>query len=105
MKEIQYNKEDITDEELLEMIEDKDRMHDLKVVLDMKGGRMLRDALLDEVLNNLQKLANNYDTLSQTEFIAIGASLATRLDLLNTLNKASENLKTVKEDIQERLRQ
>lgn len=91
-------------EQLEEMIADSERLHDLKVVLDMPGGKMLVEALLEKVIHSVNSLSSKYSELSHTELISLCATLESNLSLVNILYGAKESEKIVDEMIKDMLK-
>lgn len=89
--------------EVQDMIEDSNRLHSLKVVLDQEGGRMLVEALMEDVMGALNHVTSGYKTLNHAELMAQCATLKANLDLVSTLKRASLNEKELDEWIKEQL--
>lgn len=103
-----YDKKEIkgleNDENLQEMVEDSERLHALKVVLDQEGGRMLVEALLADAMGSVNRLTSGFKDMSHTEMISECALLRTNLSLVQTLSGASAQEKEIDEIIKEAMR-
>jgi hypothetical protein len=100
-----YSKKEVEkmDEELQAMVEDSDRLHDLKAVLNQKGGQILVDALMADVVASVDFLSNSYKTISHAEIMAHCASLQVNLNLVRALKGAVIGAKEVDKIIKEEL--
>ena len=103
----QYKKEDVdeTNEGLLEMIADSSRLHDLKVVLDQKGGKMIVSALLSDVVSNIDRISSGYKDMSHSELQGFCASLEVNLSIVRSLYRAKQSEKELDALIAEELKQ
>lgn len=90
---------------LLEAMEDADRLHALKVVLDQEGGRMLVDAMMTDAIATINKLIGGYrdSDVTETQLRAWCAQLDINLSTVRTLKSAQSGEKDINDWIQEEL--
>ena len=85
------------------LAEDADKLHDLKTVFDMEGGKVLVDALISDVVNAVSKLSSNYSELTRDQLVSVAAHISVNLALARTLTRSTENLKYADEALKEAL--
>lgn len=79
-----------------ELMDQKDMLHDIKVLKESKGGQELIKLITQDVITSMRKLAlSDKDPLS--------ATLKANLDLLTLLMNAKENEEAVDQMIEEAL--
>lgn len=88
---------------IAEIANDADKMHDLKAVFDMEGGKILVDALLRDVVGNVNKLSAMYGELSHSQLISLAAAISVNIELVRTLTRSTENLKNADEALKDAL--
>ena len=79
------NKEPQTEEEIL-----IDTYHDLKVLGQTPGGKILVTAYTRDVVSALSILANQYRTLTHIEVMAICAGMNEKLNVIHTITRAEQ---------------
>ena len=92
------------DPELDEMVEESDKLHAIKVVLDQEGGKMLVDSLLTDTISSIELLTREYRTLSHADLIVNIARIEVYLSFVRTLYTARDNENQLNEYIKERLK-
>jgi hypothetical protein len=70
-----------------------------------EGGIIVKNAIIKDILREIEKLSNNYSVYSLQEFISIGASLKANLTLYNTLKNAKDNAEGANEELKAYLEQ
>lgn len=63
----------------------------LKVLAESDGGKILIDALLQEILRAIEHISAQYSRMTLEEFISKGAELNAKLNLMRSLTKAKQN--------------
>lgn len=104
LQKIKKNNPDVDqNENLVQLAEEFDKLHDIKALADTPGGARLAELLVIDVVNNVNKLAYNYSSLSLSELQAICAALNANLGLAKLITKSKENLGHLDEMIAEQL--
>lgn len=85
------------------LADDADKLHDLKAIFDMEGGKMLVDALITDVVGSVDRLASGYADLTRDEFASLAAHISVNLALARTLTRSTENLKYADEALKDAL--
>lgn len=83
---------------LEELIANRDKYHDIKVLADTKGGKELKQLLATEIVGLLRRLA-------ESDYGPLCSHLKANLDLLNLLNNAGINQEVVDEQLKDTLLQ
>ncbi len=83
--------------------EDLDIQKSLAEVRNTKGGKILVDTLLQEIIGAVQTISENNSTLTMQEFIALGAKIKVRHDMLGVLVGAEEQRDYFSELLKEEL--
>ncbi len=83
--------------------EDLDIQKSLAEVRNTKGGKILVDTLLHEIIGAVQTISENNSTLTMQEFIALGAKIKVRHDMLGVLVGAEEQRDYFSELLKEEL--
>lgn len=87
------------------MLEDLDVIASVSRIAESKGGLVLINGLVKDVVGAIDTLASKHMTLTLQEFIGICAEIKTKLDLVRALKRAPKNRKTLQEMIEETLMQ
>ena len=69
-------------------------LHDassLATVGASKGGKLLIESLVKDIINTVDKLCVSHATMTHQEFIALSATMKSNKDLLDVLTKAKGN--------------
>ena len=74
-----------TEEEVL-----LDTYHDLKVLGQTPGGKVLVDAYTRDIVSAVNQLAHQYRSLTHVEMIAICAGMNEKLSVVHTITRAEE---------------
>jgi len=74
-----------TEEEVL-----LDTYHDLKVLGQTPGGKVLVEVYTKDIISSLNQLAYQYKTLSHIEMIAVCAGLQERMNVVRTITRAEQ---------------
>lgn len=89
-KQTKQNKEKIVLTQEQEMQIDLKKAKALDAMADSEGGGILINALVTEIVSNIDALTVAYKATSHAEIIAIIAGLKARLDLLRILGRAKD---------------
>lgn len=100
-----YDKKKVLEKnpELADMLEDSERLHALKVVLDQEGGKMLVDSLLADIIGAVNRLAYESRTSTHVELLADCATLRANMDIVQVLHQAKSNEKEIDEILREKI--
>lgn len=74
-----------------ELKDDIELAGNLEHVAATKGGKVLIKGLTEDIVAGIDTLAVKHPTLTLQEFVAIGADLKTRIDLLRSLTRAKKS--------------
>ena len=102
-KILKENPEVSENEDLMTLIEEADKLHDIKVLATSPGGKLITKALLQDVVNKIAQLESMYKTASHTELIAVIADMSANLSLAKVFIKSEENVRLLDEQIAEAL--
>ena len=90
--------------EEIKLIRDElERVSSISSLSEMKGGKMLIEKLIKEILGSVDTLCLKYKTLTIQEFVGICADMNVKLDLLKTFKKATKSKKIAQEDLKKAL--
>lgn len=90
--------------EEIKLIRDElDRVSSISALSEMKGGKMLIEKLIKEILGSIDTLTLKYKELNIQEFVGICADMNVKLDLLKTFKKATKSKKIAQEDLKKAL--
>ena len=90
--------------EEIKLIRDElERVSSISALSEMKGGKMLIEKLIKEILGSVDTLCLKYKTLTIQEFVGICADMNVKLDLLKTSKKATKSKKIAQEDLKKAL--
>ena len=90
--------------EEIKLIRDElERVSSISALSEMKGGKMLIEKLIKEILGSVDTLCLKYKTLTIQEFVGICADMNVKLDLLKTFKKATKSKKIAQEDLKKTL--
>ena len=89
----------------IDLAEQADKLQDIKALGDTNGGKELVNLLLTDAVNAARKMANNYTTYSQNDFIAQCATIRANTDLARLILSAEDNLEYLDEQIAQLLAQ
>ena len=67
-----------------------DTYHDLKVLGQTPGGKVLVNAYTSDIVSTLSILASQYKTLTHIEMISMCAGLSEKLSVVQTITRAAE---------------
>ena len=102
-KKKQLQKNPKSNEEVLDLAEQFDTVHDLKALYDTNGGKQLVSLLLQDMSSAVHKIASQRSTLSLLEFQSLASDIDTKLNLAKLLINAKANEDFLEEQIQEAL--
>ena len=91
--------------ELVDNTEMYDKVHDLKVLYDTRGGKVLVQAMITDALSKLHFIRGNYGTLTHQELIKNISQIDVYLDTAKSLMDAEQSMKLLDEEITEALRE
>lgn len=86
------------------IVEDADKYQSLKAIFDQDGGKLLVDALIQDVVGSIGKL-ENYPSMTRDELVAVIARLSTSLNMARTLTRAEKNSSLADEALEDALRE
>jgi len=67
-----------------------DTYHDLKVLGQTPGGKILVEGYTKDIISSLNQLAYQYKTLTHIEMIAVCAGLQERMNVVRTITRAEQ---------------
>lgn len=76
----------------------------LETVYKSEGGKILVDALVSDIFSAIDSLANNVQTLTHIEMVAIICKLKERLDIVKVLTGAKSHKEVCEELLEEELK-
>lgn len=82
-----------------EIINDLDRLKSINVMSSSEGGQLMIKSIRKEVVNSLDKLAYNYNSLTHIEMLAECANLRARLEMLRLFEASKANQLIAEEDL------
>jgi len=88
-----------------EIKKELDRVKSISVLANSDGGKILVKSFHKDIINDMDKLAYNYASLTHIEMIAICANLRTKLSLLRTFNNSKKNQEIAEKDLEESLKE
>lgn len=74
-----------------EIEKDLKEVAELAAVGDSKGGKILVDNLVADVIGTVNKLSETCSTMTQQEFVAYCSLMKANLDLLRAITRAKSN--------------
>lgn len=77
--------------EIESIAEDVDKYHDLAVMAESAGGKIVRANLVKDIISSVDFIANKFKKLSHIELITECAELKSSLDLLRVMTRAKKN--------------
>ena len=83
----------------IDLAEQADKLQDIKALGDTNGGKELVRLLLTDAVNAARKMANNYTTYTQNDFIAQCATIKANTDLARLILSAKDNVDYLDEEI------
>jgi hypothetical protein len=101
-KEIKKNNPE-ADESLLELARQFDENHDLKVLHDTNGGKLLVRLLVQDIIGTMNRIAANRATYTLSDFQAAGSDIETKLNIVRALIRAEDNEEYLNELLAENL--
>ena len=99
------DEEKILHPEVNDMLEDLDKLADLDVTARSKGGKVLLQSLVSDIVSSMDTLCVKYPTLTMQEFVALCADMNSKVDLARVLSRAEKNKKALEGMIEETLKQ
>ena len=91
--------------EQLAMEADIEMFAHIDVFGESEGGRILLQSLMKDVMSAIESIGNRYSSLTLPEFIAYGAEIKTKLDIVRSVTRAKKNkdeiMKILEESLQE----
>ncbi len=85
----------MSEKELIE--KDIDKYGSLEALANTDGGKVLIDSLKDDVVASIEEIMTRYKELSHTEFIALGASLEAKFNVIKSIDRSMENKELAKD--------
>ncbi len=92
-------------EETKEIEKDLQKASDIVAIKDSKGGKLLIDSLVRDILFYIDKLSSSYTTLTLQEFLSISASIKANKDLLSVFTNSKSNKEYLENLLEERLKE
>lgn len=89
--------------EVKEIVKDLEKVASIDAIADMDGGKVLLKSLAQDIVSDTEKLASNFKTLTMQEFVGIGASLKTNIEMIRVLTKAKDNKHFLQELLEQTL--
>jgi hypothetical protein len=89
----------------VEIEKDLKDIAELASIGDSKGGKILVDNIVTDVVGTINKLSDSCSTLTQQEFIAYCSLMKANLDLLRAITRAKANKEYLEELLAEALKQ
>lgn len=99
----QDNPELLEDQDFRELLEHADKIHDIKAVTEMNGGKALINYLLKDVVNGVYVLTARADTATHHEMVAILSRMKANLATVRFLSTAKGDVEHLDERIKEAL--
>lgn len=96
---------DSKNESVKDIADDLDKVAALSALTDTEGGKVLVESLIKDIMSDLDRISSGYKTLTNQEFIGIGASLKTNIDMVRVLSRAKENKKFLEELLEKELQE
>lgn len=85
------------------LAEELDTFAELDVLAKSKGGKILVDVLMKDIVADIEAICFNADTFTQQQFIAHASRMKERINLVRILKRATKNKEFLTEEIQEAL--
>lgn len=95
-------KEDYTEEELAISAELDEKMA-IELAGKSKGGVLIVQALLADIVDDVDRLGTMYKEFTIEQFISVCADMKTKLDVYRTFTKAGKSRKELQEILKEKL--
>jgi hypothetical protein len=103
LKEIQKNRDGEDLGHVAPLAEEYDKVHSIKALADTEGGKEIAKLLVQNVVQSVHKLSNNYTTMPHTEMVALCATMKSDLSLARLITNSKDNLKHLDEMIADAL--
>ncbi len=85
----------LENQEVFDLAAEADKLHDIKALADMPGGKQLTGILLKSVINNVYKLISLYRTAPDVELRAVIAQIDSELNVARVILNAEDGLKVL----------
>jgi hypothetical protein len=92
-------------ESVKDIANDLDKVAALSALADTEGGKVLIKSLMQDIMSDVDRISNGYKILTTQEFIGIGASLKTNIDMVRVLSRAKENKNFLEELLEKELQE
>lgn len=99
------DEEKILHPEVNDMLNDLDKVADLAVTAQSKGGKVLLKSLVSDIVSGMDTLMATYPTMTMQEFVAIAADMKSKVDLARVLSRADKNKRALEGLIEETLQE
>lgn len=86
-----------TKEEIEEIKEDLGKIKDIVVLAETKGGKVLVQSLVDDIISIVDVLCSKHKTLTLQEFTGLSAELKTKVDMAKVISNAKSNANFLKD--------
>lgn len=97
--------EALQDASIVDLVEQADLAHDLKVLYDTEGGKALVKLLIKDIKYNLQRLVNTYKSATHVELITTIASIDASLTTAKLLIDSKDVVAILDAELDEALRE
>lgn len=89
----------LENQEVMDLAEQADKLHDFKALYDTPGGKALVHQLLTSTRQNIFRLIGMYKTASDIEIRSIIAAIDTELNTARLLINAKEGMEVLEKDL------
>lgn len=89
----------LENQEVMDAAEQADKLHDLKALYDMPGGKALVNQLLTSTRQNVFRLIGMYKTASDIEIRSVIAAIDTELNTARLLLNAKDGLEILEQQL------
>ena len=104
-KEVIKNREDLKDDPAIkEALGDADKYQSLAALQNLDGGKILLDALKQDIVGHIDTLTSSFKEATHIELLATLSRLEAKLAILRLITRAKTNLDGVNEFLDEALK-
>jgi len=87
-----------------EITKDLEEVSELTALYESKGGKILADNLVSDIVSSVEIISSSYKTLTNQEFVGYCADMKTKIDMLRAITRASKNKDFLMEALEEAIR-
>jgi len=81
------------DKEKIEMLQEDLRLQkSIAEIRNSEGGKTIVKGMIKDVISAIENIADNHNTLTQQEFIALGAKVRVNIDLIKVITSSQGNM-------------